>query len=253
MQKLTRERAFLPGRPRCREGAYNRAVRPFLNIDAGELPTEDEALWSSAHALSIACGGHAGDERSMERVLRACGALGLRCGAHPAYPDRAGFGRRTIAIDLEALEASVRAQCESLARIAREVEVPITHAKLHGALYHDGARDPAIAEACARGVVAALGEVTILGPAESAIARAARAAGCAFAREGFADRALRADGALVPRGQPGAMIAEPERAAAQARALARTGRFDTICVHGDSEGALAIARAVRSALDAEPA
>lgn len=226
-------------------------MRCTLNIDAGELESEPEELWAIAHALNVACGGHAGDQRSMQRVLQACATHGARAGAHPSYPDREGFGRRSQEISLEALERSIASQCATLRAIGGSIGVEIAHAKLHGALYHDAARDPAIAEACISGIVAALGVVVLLGPAGSALERAARMVGCRFEREGFADRGMRADGSLVPRGAPGALIEDPERAAAQARVLARSGQVDTICVHGDTPSALTIARAVRAVLDAE--
>jgi UPF0271 protein len=222
-----------------------------LNVDAGERADEPAALYALAHALNVACGGHAGDAASMERVLRACAAFGARAGAHPSYPDREGFGRRAIAIDPAELERSIAAQCAALRAIGRRVGTAIAHAKLHGALYHDAARSAELAAACVRGIVGALGPVIVIGPAGSEIERAARRAGCAFAREGFADRAMRADGTLVPRSEPGALITEPERAAAQALALVRSGEVDTICVHSDTEGAVAIAHAVRVALDRE--
>jgi UPF0271 protein len=235
------------------EGPRRNAVRCTLNVDAGELETEPEELWEIAHAVSVACGGHAGDRASMERVLRACASHGTRAGAHPSYPDREGFGRRSMAIASDAIADAMRAQCRALREVGDAVGVAIAHAKLHGALYHDAARDASIAAACASAIVDALGAVVVVGPAGSEIERAARALGCAFEREGFADRGLRADGSLVPRGEPGALIHDPGAAAAQARALARSGRVDTVCVHGDTAGALAIARAVRAALDEEAA
>lgn len=225
-------------------------MRVSMNVDAGETESEPEALWTIPHALNIACGGHAGDARSMERVLRACSERGVRAGAHPSYPDREGFGRRTVSLATEALEASIAAQCRALRVVAERVGIALAHAKMHGALYHDAARDPAIAEACVHAVRAELGGVALVGPAGSELERAARAVGSPFLREGFADRGRNPDGSLVPRGKPGALVEDPARAAAQARELAESGTVDTICVHGDTPGALAIARAVREALDA---
>jgi UPF0271 protein len=222
----------------------------FLNVDAGELDDEPDELYAVAHAVSVACGGHAGDERSMERVLRACKTARTRAGAHPSYEDRAGFGRRAIEVSPEALEASVRAQCARLADVARGCGVAIAHVKAHGALYHAANREPAVARAVVAGARAALGSPVVLGPPEGETRRAAEEAGLAFAREGFADRAMRADGSLVPRGEAGAMVTDVGAARAQAARLAASGAYDTLCVHGDSPGALAIARAVRAELDA---
>ncbi len=227
------------------------AVRPFLNIDAGEQDDEPDELYAVAHAVSVACGGHAGDERSMRRVLEACEAHGTQAGAHPSYEDREGFGRRELRIDAGALEASVRAQCARLAAVAEPCGVTLAHVKPHGALYHAANRDPAAARAVVSAASGALGpKVIVVGPPEGELRRAAERAGLRFAREGFADRAMRADGSLVPRGEPGAVITDAAAARAQAEALAARGAYDTLCVHGDSPGALAIARAVREVLGA---
>ena len=263
----------------------------FLNLDAGELDSETEELWSLFDVLACACGGHAGDDRSMARVcafVAQSGAVAL--GAHPSYPDREGFGRRSIAIEPAQLTATIADQCRALAAVAKDHGLSVTYVKPHGALYHDAARDPAIADAVIEGAVAALGDVTLIGPltgglagmligtataavpatralVENAIApatrrlienaiagtsplgallRATTARGIAYAREGFADRRLRADGSLVPRSEPHALIEDPQVAAAQARRLA--AHVDTICVHADTPNAIEIARAVREAV-----
>ena len=224
-----------------------RGVSGRLNIDVGELADEPEALYGLAHEVNIACGGHAGDEASMRRALIACARHGTAAGAHPGYEDRAHFGRRSLDLDERALEESVHGQCARLGALGRTLGVPIVHAKLHGALYHDAGRDEAKATACVRGIVRALGPVRVLGLERSVLPAVAAAHGCRFGREGFADRGLRPDGSLVPRGAPGALLHDPAQAAAQALRLAP--EVDTLCVHGDSPGAADIARAVRSALD----
>ena len=219
--------------------------KPFLNVDAGELPDEPDELYGLAHVVNVACGGHAGDDASMARVVAFCKRFGTRVGAHPSYPDREGFGRRATTMTPEALEAAVASQCRALAAHAS-----VAYVKLHGALYHAASGDLGVARAALRGANAALGAptvVTVIGPAEGATREAARELGLGYAREGFADRGVR-DGALVPRGEPGALIDDPAKAAARARELAAS--VDTICVHGDGPNALAIARAVRRALDA---
>ncbi len=203
-----------PGRARATAAEYLRRAMavPFLNVDAGELDDEPAELYALAHAVSIACGGHAGDARSMERVLRACAAARTRAGAHPSYEDREGFGRRDRVIAPDVLRASLERQCGALAAIARACGVTLSHVKPHGALYHAANRDPDVARAVVGAAVAALGAPLVVGPPEGELRRAAAAAGLAFAREGFADRALREDGSLVPRGEPGALLAEPGRA-----------------------------------------
>lgn len=221
-----------------------------LNLDAGELDSETEALWSRFDVLHCACGGHAGDARSMARVAAFCARTGVGLGAHPAYPDRAHFGRRSLAMSGAALADAVAAQCAALAEVAAAAGVAVRSVKPHGALYHDAARDPAIAEAVVRGAIASLGtQVAIVGPAHggSGLREAAAAHGVRAVREGFADRGRRADGSLVPRGEPGALIEDPDAAARQAVQLA--AEVDTICVHADTPNALAIARAVRAAID----
>ncbi|CAN5701121.1 5-oxoprolinase subunit PxpA [soil metagenome] len=222
---------------------------PFLNIDAGELESEPPELYLLAHVVEIACGGHAGDDTSMARVLDACAAHGTGVGAHPSFPDRIGFGRTAITISAEALLASVAEQCHSLASIARRRGATVRFAKLHGALYHSANGDRATADSALRGMVEALGyEITLLGPRKGALAERAAELGIRFAVEGFADRGMLADGSLVPRGSVGALIEDPALAATQARTIAPS--VDTICVHGDTPNAVAIAREVRSCLDA---
>jgi UPF0271 protein len=223
------------------------ASRVALDVDLGELPGEPEELYALATLVNVACGGHAGDEASMKRAVELARASGASIAAHPSYPDRARFGRVSIAMPSEALRDAVAAQCRAL----RDAGARLVAAKPHGALYHD-TRDPVVARAVVEGVVAALGEgLTIVGPPRGALRDEALARGFGYAREGFADRATRPDGSLVPRTEPGALVTDPARAAANAVRLARTGEIEALCVHGDTPGAVTIARAVRQALEAE--
>lgn len=251
------------------------ARRVWLNVDLGELPGEPEALYACANVANIACGGHAGDESSMRRAVELCALHGAAVGAHPSYPDREGFGRRRTSIAPDDLRRSVAEQCARLAAIARASGASIAFVKPHGALYHTARNDQATAEAIVLGVqdglglrdgpgarlgpqdfggadvgvLSAPGRVTIVGPASGELARATARSTLAFAREGFADRAAREDGTLVPRSEPGAFLLDPVAAADLAERLAAAGGVDTICVHGDTPGAVAIARAVRDRLD----
>ena len=185
----------------------------------------------------------------MDRVVQACLRSGTRFGAHPSYDDREGFGRRAQEVLPEALAASIAEQCTRLLRVAERHGAGLVSAKPHGALYHAAHADEATARACVAGVARALGTgVAIVGLAGGALERAALAAGLAYQREAFADRGVRADGSLVPRGEPGALIEDEAVAAARARALAARGDVDTLCVHADTPGAVAIARAVRATL-----
>jgi PAS domain S-box-containing protein len=222
----------------------------LVNIDLGELPDEAEALYEAAHVANIACGGHAGDEVTMGRAVERCLAHGVRIGAHPSYPDREGFGRRALAIGPDALRASVADQCARLARIVGAAGRAVDFVKAHGALYHAAQMDNAIADALLGGARLSLGpRITVIGPAGGALAGATSRSRMSYAREAFADRGARPDGTLVARGEPGALVVDPAAAAARARELSTLGNVETICVHGDTPGAVAIARAVRAALD----
>ena len=219
--------------------------RPSLNIDLGELAGEPDELYALADVANVACGGHAGDAASMIAAVATCARHGTALCAHPSYPDRSGFGRVVMALEPAALAASLRAQCEALGATGGR----IVAMKPHGALYHEAARSAVVAAAVLDGVLAALGDVAIVGPDGGALEAAARARGLDYWREGFADRAYGSHGQLVPRGVPGAMIDDPTLAAAQAERLAASGSFETICVHGDGANAVTVARMVRAALD----
>jgi UPF0271 protein len=225
-------------------------AKVLLNIDVGELPNEPQALYEEAHLANIACGGHAGDDASMHRALQLCRAWGTRAGAHPSYPDREGFGRRPMTIAPEQLRASVAKQCSLLSAIARALGEPIRYVKPHGALYHAAGAQAAVADAVVGGAVEALGAgLTLVGPEHGELSAAAARAGVGYAREGFADRATRPDGSLVPRSEHGALLLDPVACADRARMLASRGDVDTVCVHGDTPGAVLIAHAVRAVLD----
>jgi UPF0271 protein len=225
----------------------------WLNVDLGELEGEPEALYAATHVANIACGGHAGDDESMKRAVSLCLRHGAALGVHPSYPDREGFGRRALSLAATALGDAVAAQCAHLADVARASGTAVRFVKPHGALYHTADRDPALAtavvNAALRGLRAQASDLTLIGPPAGALAEAAARAGLSYAREAFADRGVRSDGTLVPRGQPGAVIVDPARVAARARELCASGDVETIGVHGDSPGAVTLARAARAAID----
>lgn len=224
-------------------------MRVALNVDLGELEDEPEGLYAAATTVNIACGGHAGDDASMTKALALAKREGCRVSAHPSYPDREGFGRRARFGDRAALPASITEQVNRLVVLAERLGTRVVGLKLHGALYHDASVDPALAAAvldAARVAAPHLEDVT--GPQGSEVAVAASRAGLRFLREAFADRRYLADGRLAPRSEPGALLEDPEACAAQALALVARGDVDSVCVHGDTEGALVIATAVRSAL-----
>lgn len=218
----------------------------LLNIDAGEMDSESPELWRLADVVNVACGGHAGDAGSMARVVDGIADGRTEVGAHPSYVDREGFGRRSVVVGDAELAAQLAAQCEALREVAEARGRRVVSVKPHGALYWDAATSPVVAEAvvaCARRLGA-----TVIGPARGALREAAAREGLAYWREGFADRGVRADGSLVPRGEPGALVTSAVAAVARVNELVASGQVETICVHGDTPDALAIARAVRAVL-----
>jgi UPF0271 protein len=211
-----------------------------VNADLGEGAGADEAILPQIDSANVACGVHAGSASiAIATALRAR-QLGVEVGAHPGYDDRAGFGRNEPGISADDIEALVTFQVAGLAAI-----VPIAYVKPHGALYYRCQVDPAAADAVAR--VAKAHSVGLVGQPGMELLAAARRAGVPAYREGFADRLLLPDGSLAPRSWQDAVLDAPA-AADQALRLARSGEYDTICVHGDSPGATAVAAAVRAAL-----
>jgi len=211
-----------------------------LNADIGEGAGEDEAVLASVDSANIACGVHAGSASIAIATAWRCRTLGLEVGAHPGYDDRSGFGRVERSLGADEIEALIAFQVASLAAVA-----PIAYIKPHGALYHRCQRDAAAADALAR--VAKSHGIGLVGQPGFEIVAAAGRAGVPGYREGFADRLMLPDGSLAPRSQAGAVL-NPDLAAQQALSLARSGRCDTICVHGDTKGAGQVAASVRKAL-----
>ena len=230
-----------------------------LNFDGGE-GLDDEPLMEHVASVNIACGGHAGDADSMRGVVRLALARGVAIHAHPSYEDRANFGRTPVTLAPAEIEALVKGQVETLRNIVREEESDLTGVKLHGAIYHAAAGDDAVASAVVRAVRSVSRSLVLVSSPGSKLLEAGRALGLAVAAEGFVDRGYEADGSLVPRGTPGALVEDPEAAARRAlgivfnrQAIARDGQpfplaADTLCLHGDTPNAPAIAAAVRAAL-----
>ncbi|MHB8613870.1 MAG: 5-oxoprolinase subunit PxpA [Candidatus Dormibacteraceae bacterium] len=214
-----------------------------LNADLGEGAGEDEAILPHIDSANVGCGVHAGSAAiSIETVLR-CRALGVEVGAHPGYDDRRNFGRVEVPLSVEEIELLVAFQVAALAAVG-----PLAFVKAHGALYHRCQHDPAAADALAR--IAKAHGAGLVGQPDFEIVAAAGRAGIPAYREGFADRRVLADGSLASRHEAGSLL-EPERAVEQALQMARSGRYDTICIHGDSPGAAQVAAAVRDAFRIE--
>jgi UPF0271 protein len=247
------------------DGAADRA-RIDLNADVGESfgawsIGADAELIPIVSSVNVACGAHAGDPATILRTVELAAHHGAAIGAHPGYPDLAGFGRRDLEMSAADLRASLIVQVGAVLAAARTVGVPVRHVKPHGALYNRAARDPGVAAVVAAAIRDLDPGLVLVGLAGSGSVVAGRAAGLAVLEEAFADRAYEPDGSLRSRTLPGALRGADD-AAAQAVAIARDGRIrtsdgstltvraDTICVHGDSPGAVAIARAVRAALEA---
>jgi UPF0271 protein len=183
----------------------------------------------------------------MLRTCRLAAERGVTVGAHVSYPDLVGFGRRAMDVDPDHLYADTVYQIGALRAVAESVGARLGYVKPHGALYNRIVTDGEQAAAVAR--AAQETGLPLLGLPGSAVASAAAERGVAFWREGFVDRAYREDGTLVPRSEPGAVLTDPGDAAHRAVELAASGRVDSLCVHGDSPGALAMAEAVIGALE----
>lgn len=238
-----------------------------LNCDMGEIPAQiadgtQESLMRSITSANIACGGHAGDERSMNTTIEQALRWNLAIGAHPGYPDRENFGRLELNLPYSEIEHSIFEQIRALSRVAAQQASAIVHVKPHGALYNQAVNKPELARAIANGVARFSKDVILVGLAGSPMLEIFRAAGFRAAAEAFADRRYEPDGTLRSRKFEDALIREPKKAAEQAVRIAREQCViasdgsrvpvvaQTICIHGDTPGAPDIAAAVASALQA---
>lgn len=234
-----------------------------LNADLGEGFDTDDDLLEIVSSASIACGGHAGDSETMRRILTLCGERGIRAGAHPGYADPQRFGRFRIVMPLNQLLGQIRSQLFLIRWIADEVGVPLGYVKLHGALANQAAEELALAVGIFATIQGMDPNLPVLVLDNSDQVRAARAVGLPLIREAYADRAYTNQGLLVPRSRPGAVIEDPDAVIARCLRLARAGEIlaedgtvlrsaaRSICIHGDTPGAVALARALRKALEAE--
>jgi UPF0271 protein len=213
------------------------------NADLGEGGPHDAELMAVVTSASVCCAAHAGDPGLTRRTLDLARLHNRRVGAHPGFFDRDHFGRRELVLSAAELAAQLHYQLGGLLALARGAGVVVAYLKPHGALYHQAARDESVARVVA--AAAYLNALDLVGPPGSALEAAAARLRIRYWREGFADRAYRPDGTLVPRDQPGAVLTDPAEAAAQVARLVASGSIDTVCVHGDHPGAAAFARAVR--------
>jgi 5-oxoprolinase (ATP-hydrolysing) subunit A len=236
-----------------------------LNCDMGELPEAiadgtQEALMRSITSVNVACGGHAGDERTMKTTIEQALRWKLAIGAHPGYPDRANFGRVELKLPAEAIADTVLEQVRALAEIAAGCGVRLAHVKPHGALYNQAVHSRELAAAIANGVARWGNAVVLVGLAGSPMLGVFREAGFAVAAEAFADRRYEPDGTLRSRKFEDALIRDPEEAGRQALSIVERRAVtacdgtevavdaQTICIHGDTPGAPKIAAAVARSL-----
>jgi UPF0271 protein len=235
-----------------------------LNADLGEVadgvPTDDAGLVEVVTSANVACGFHSGDATTMRRVSGLCVERGVAIGAQVSYRDREGFGRRFLDVDPAALAGDVLEQVASLDALARSVGGRVTYVKPHGALYNAVVHHEAQAAAVVDGVLAFDDSLAVLGLPGSRWLALAEAAGLRPVREAFADRAYSADGTLVPRGEPGAVLTDEAAVVDRCVRLATAGEVvaadgtvvrvdaESLCLHGDTPGAVRLVRAVRTAL-----
>jgi UPF0271 protein len=231
-----------------------------LNCDLGEGAGEDLDIVPLVSSVNVACGFHAGDPVTIRATVRLAARHGVAVGAHPSYPDRAGFGRAPMARSPAEVRDDVVYQVAAVRAFCAAEGVPLVHVKPHGALYNTAAQDPALAAAICEAVRQVDPGLVVVCLAGSPMAEVVRSLGMRCAEEAFADRGYTPGGSLVPRGRPGAIVDDPEAVAERVAAMARDRRVisvagtqvtvaaDTICLHGDTPGAAALAGAIRARL-----
>ncbi|MEO7224311.1 MAG: 5-oxoprolinase subunit PxpA [Devosia sp.] len=231
-----------------------------LNADLGEGVGDDATMLEIVSSANVACGGHAGDAETMRATVRAAKVRGVVIGAHPGFADRENFGRRRLVMPPEELDASIRQQVRTLVEIAEEEGWPVRYVKLHGALANMAAEEPAVMALCLAAIEGLVQDMAVLAIDNSAQDEVAEALGFRTIREAYADRAYQPGGLLVSRQMPGAVLHDAAEIAERAVRLAETGEIvaadgsvvrteaRSLCIHGDTPGAVAIARAVKDAL-----
>lgn len=242
-------------------------MRTDLNSDVGEsfgayTIGADEEILRWVTSANVACGWHGGDPHVMRQTVARAKALGVAVGAHPSYPDRLGFGRRVMQITRQEARDYMLYQIGALRAFVEAAGLTLQHVKPHGAIYNVAAKDRELSIGIAEAVREAGGDLILMGLPGSETLKAAQEMGVRIAREAFGDRAYNEDGSLVSRKIAGSLITDPDLVAERAvglahgRVVAITGkeiRFqaDTICLHGDTPGAAAIAKRVRERLESE--
>jgi UPF0271 protein len=234
-----------------------------LNADLGEGSGHDQELFELISSANIATGFHAGDSDTMHAAISAAKKQRVAVGAHPSFFDRENFGRKELMMPVEEVFDAVAYQLGIFQAIASSLNVQANHVKPHGALYNMAVRDRKFADAIARAIESVDPKLILFAPDNSELAGAGKAYGLQIAREVFADRNYLNDGWLVPRTREGALLHDPNEAAERVLRMLREGkvrsiegrdvevRGETICVHGDTPGAVEFARVLRSRLERE--
>ncbi|MHB1405575.1 MAG: LamB/YcsF family protein [Desulfitobacteriaceae bacterium] len=239
-----------------------------INCDMGESfgvykIATDEAVMNFISSANIACGFHAGDPMVMRKTVKLALENGVGLGAHPGFPDLAGFGRREMNLSLDEIETYVIYQVGALMGMARSEGGTLQHVKPHGMLYNMAVKDNRLAEAIARAIAKVDSNLILVALASSEFAEAGKKVGLKVANEVFADRGYNADGSLVARGTPGAFIKDPKIAAQRVVRMVKEGKVeaidgtvisfqaDTVCLHGDNPDVVTFVKTISQALEAE--
>ncbi|HQU69322.1 MAG TPA: 5-oxoprolinase subunit PxpA [Albidovulum sp.] len=237
--------------------------RVDLNADMGEGMGDDAAMLGIVTSANVACGFHAGDPDTMLRTMRMAVENGVGIGAHPGFADKEGFGRRRMVLPEESLANLIRYQVGAAAAMAKAAGGRLRHVKLHGAMSNMAATDRAMALTCYKAALEVQGDLILMVQAATEMEHAAVEMGALYAAEIFADRAYEEDGTLLDRSKPGAVLHDGAEAARRIAAMIAEGaiitasgkripsRIDTICVHGDTPGAVAMAGELRGVLERE--
>jgi UPF0271 protein len=234
-----------------------------LNADLGEGAGHDDDLLALVTSANIACGFHAGDAETIRRSIEAARDRQVAVGAHPSLFDRENFGRKELPVKPDEVFDAVVYQLGIFQAIADAAKVRPNHVKPHGALYNIAVRDQELANAIGRAIAKVDTKLILFAPQNSALARAGETSGLQIAHEVFADRNYLSDGSLVPRTRPDALLHDPEEAASRVVRMLREGkvrsvegvdvdvRAETVCLHGDTPGAVSFARTLTARLEKE--
>lgn len=236
-----------------------------LNADIAEGAGHDDGILPLVSSVNIACGAHAGDERTMRHTIANAARLGVAVGAHPGYPDRENFGRKPLAMSTSSLCESIHRQLDLFLEICKDTHIAPHHVKLHGALYHQANEDAVLAEALAATICRSMPGTMLYVPPHGEMRTAAWMAGLHPVIEGFADRRYQDNASLVPRHESHAMLSGQEEATAQALDIAIHNRVqttshrwipfpvDSICIHGDGPAPALLLEAIRQELEEQGA